>query len=157
MRIKRENRAASPRATVLPGALVLLICISCTSCSTDHNPAPARSAEEHKTASWRGAVPILLPSISVPGVKADHALQPEEVTVLSSEYFRRFVCGCGMPDRPVDKGEYWKVQLWGGIVGTDYGQFLISKDGRRVTLEPPRSGLRSSTRSLLSHSGVHYE
>jgi hypothetical protein len=114
-------------------------------------------AEEHKADPRRGAASVLLPLISVLGVQTDHTLQPEEVTALSSEYFKRFVCGCGMPDRPIDKGEFWKVQLWGGIAGIDYGQFSISKDGRRVTLEPPRSGLKSSTRHLLSRSGVQYQ
>jgi hypothetical protein len=34
---------------------------------------------------------------------------------------------------------------------------LISKYGRRVILEPPGSGIRSSTRHLLSRSGVQSE
>jgi hypothetical protein len=156
MQIERGHQAG-PRAAVLAGALAILFCILYTSCSTVHNPVPARNTAEHKTAIQRGIGSILLPSISVPGVQTDHALQPEEVSALSSEYFRRFVCGCGMPDRPVDRGEYWEVQLWGGIVGTDYGHFLISRDGQRVTLKPPRTGLKASTRSLLSGTGVHYE
>jgi len=133
-------RSLEQRVAGLGSALAILVCFVCASCST-----------AHETAS------ILLPPISVPGVHTDHTLKPEEVSALSSEYFRRFVCGCGMPDTPVGKGEFWEVQLWGGIVGTDYGHFLISKDGRRVILEPPRSGLRSSTRHLLSGSGVQYE
>jgi hypothetical protein len=139
------------------GALAILICISCISCSTEHNPTPVRSIAEQKTTPRRGTASILLPTISVPGVPTDQILQPEEVTVLSSEYFKRFVCGRGMPDQPVDKGAFWKVQLWGGIAGTDYGQFLISKDGQRVILEPPRSGLKSSTRDWLSYYGLQHE
>jgi hypothetical protein len=147
----------SARTTILESALAILIITSCSSCSTEYNATPAQSRAEHKTTRRRGTASILLPSISVPSVPTGHTLRPEEVSALSSEYFKRFVCGCGMPDTPRDKGEFWKVQLWGGIVGTDYGQFLISKDGRRVILEPPRSGLKAGTRYLLSHSGVHYE
>jgi hypothetical protein len=87
----------------------------------------------------------------------DHRLQQREVHAVAEEYFKTFVCGCGMPATPVEPGEFWSVQLWGGYAGSDYGRFLISKDGRLVTLEPPRSGLKSVTRHLLSNYGVHYE
>ena len=90
----------------------------------------------------------------MPGVQPDHELRQPEVYAVSKEYFRTFVCGCGMPDTPLDHGEFWSVQLLGGYAGSDYGRFLISRDGRHVTLEPPRSGMKSSTRSLLSHYGV---
>ena len=112
---------------------------------------------EQKPAPQPNAASIVLPPIPVPGVQTDHTLQQQEVALLASEYFKRFVSGCGMPDTPVDQGEFWSVQLWGGYAGSDYGRFLISMDGRRVTLTPPRSGVKSSTRSLLSHYGVQYE
>ena len=67
---------------------------------------------------------ISLPQIPIAGVQLDHSLKQEEVAVLSSDYFERFVSGCGMPDTPVDRGEFWSVQLWGGYAGSDYGRFL---------------------------------
>src|SRR4051812_4558029 len=122
-------------------ALAIVICVFCASCSTVEHNAPS----------------VVLPAIAVAGVQTDHPLLQQEVAALSSEYFERFVCGCGFPDTPVDQGEFWSVQLWGGYTASDHGRFLISKDGRRVTLEPPRSRLRGSTRHLLSHYGVQYE
>src|SRR5882724_5187011 len=83
-------------------AFAALICVACASCSTmERRPAPSRAAAS-----------IVLPQVAVPGVQTDHKLQQQEVTVLSSEYFKRFVCGCGMPDTPVDQREFWSVQLW---------------------------------------------
>src|SRR6266568_2653108 len=105
-------------------ALAILVCVLCASCSTT----------EQRAAPPLTAASLVLPPIAAPGVQTDHTLQQREVVVLSSEYFKRFVCGCGMPDTPVDRGEFWSVQLWGGYAGSDYGRFLISKDGRRVTL-----------------------
>lgn len=128
-------------------ALAILACALCASCSTVKQEAPP-----HRTVG-----PVLLPVITVPGVQTDHQLQQQEVAGLASEYFKRFVSGCGMSDTPVDSGGFWNVQLWGGYAATDYGRFLISKNGQQVTLEPPPSGLKSSTRSLLSHNGVQYE
>jgi hypothetical protein len=124
-------------------ALAILVCALCASCSTVKQKAPPQRAIRS----------VVLPVIAVPGVRTDHQLQEQEVAALASEYLKRFVTGCGMPDRPVDSGGFWSVQLWGGYAGTDYGRFLISKNGQQVTLEPPRSGLKSSTRSLLSHNG----
>ena len=65
--------------------------------------------------------------------------------------------GVACPIHQWIRGEFWSVQLWGGYAASDYGRFLISKDGRRVALVPPRSGLKRSTRSLLSNYGVEYE
>ena len=128
-------------------ALAILVCALCASCSTTQKNA----------ASQPTFASVVLPPIPVPGVQTDHALEQQEVAELSWEYFKRFVSGCGMPDTPVIQGEFWRVQLWGGFAGSDYGRFLISKDGRRVTLEPPPSGLTSITRSALSHYGVQYK
>lgn len=126
--------------------LLLALGVVLAGCST----APKQPAQPTQT-------PILLPTLAVPGVKTDHPLQRQEVAALAAEYFKSFVCGCGMPDKPVDRGGVWRVQLWGGYLATDYGRFLISRDGQQVILVPPRSGLRSSTRSMLSRNGVRQE
>jgi len=76
---------------------------------------------------------------------------------MSSAYFLKYVCACGGPATPVKNRDGWTVQLHGGYGGSDYGRLLISRDGRRVVLEPPETGFKSSTRYLLGHYGVAYE
>jgi hypothetical protein len=137
-----------PSTFAMKSAIAMLLLVMTASCSM----LSQRDTQEVGSSASRS--PIALPQIPVPGVQLDHSLQRQEVALLSSEYFRRLISGCGMPDAPVDQGEFWSVQLWGGYAGSDYGRFLISKDGRRVTLEPPRYGLKATTRSSLSHHGV---
>ncbi len=140
-----------PGEFAMKPAIAVLLLLGTVSCST----VPRLDTPEAGSSVARSQ--IGLPQIPIPGVRLDHSLQQQEVAVLSSEYFKRFVSGCGMSDTPVDQGDFWSVQLWGGYAGSDYGRFLISKDGRRVALEPPRSGLKPPTRSLLSQHGVQYQ
>jgi hypothetical protein len=128
-------------------ALILFTIVLSVSCSTVKEDATSSTGSNPTTS-------IVLPETPVEGVSFDHDLTQQEVAMLSAEYFKRFVSGCGMPDTPELEDDSWSVQLWGGYAGSDYGHFLISKDGRRVTLEPPRSGLTRSTRTLLTHFGV---
>lgn len=144
-----SRRAVPPSKFLMRPALAILVGILCASCSTVERGTGSRPPSV--------ASAIVLPEVSVPGVQTGHPLQQREVALLSSEYMRRFVCTCGMPDTPLDDGRFWAVQLWGGFAGEDYGRLVLSKDGRRVSLEPPRSGLKRSTRSMLSHNGVRHE
>ncbi|MEI9864069.1 MAG: hypothetical protein WDN00_05850 [Limisphaerales bacterium] len=87
--------------------------------------------------------------MNLQGVHWDDGLTEKEAAILSSDYFRRFVSGCGMPDEPQSDGRFWSVQLWVGIGGTDSGRFLFAKDGSEMLLEPSKSGLSSTTREML--------
>ena len=116
--------------------LCIVLAISCLSCST---------MEERRVEV------VSLPKMTVAGVFLEDGLQEQEVGALSRECFRRYVSGCGMPDKPTDDGRYWRVQLWGGYVGIDYGTLLLRKDGSEMLLEAPSGGFRSVTRHLLRH------
>src|SRR5688572_13960536 len=105
--------------------IAILLASLCVSCST---------------AERQNAKAVALPKLSVEGVIFDDGLREQEAVVLSSEYFRRFVSGCGMPDKPQDNGHYWSVQLWGGYFPSDYGTLRLAKDGSEVLLAPPRRG-----------------
>jgi hypothetical protein len=122
--------------------LSIFLGVLCASCSTVE-PKCAKA--------------IALPKLTVEGVSFSNGLQEQEAVALSSEYFRRFISGCGMPDKPQDVGSYWRVQLWGGYAGTDYGTLRFAKDGSDVLLSPPRGGFKSATRHLLRHQNVSYE
>jgi hypothetical protein len=135
--------------------LVALLVFGTVSCSTGIGTQPSGAGATASSPRKRGAVP--LPDLVVAGVVPDHSLTREEVAAVSSAYIERFVSGCGLADAPVDRGASWSVQLWGGYAGSDYGRLQISKDGRRVSLWPPRRGLSSTTKALLTRYGVSYE
>ena len=101
---------------------------------------------------------VSLPKLSLESVNFDDGVQRHEAVALSSEYFSRFVGFCGMPDEPQDQGRFWRVQLWGGIVGsTDCGRLWLAKDGSEVLLEPPKRGFQSVTLELLKYHKVIQE
>jgi hypothetical protein len=120
-------------------ALSILLAGLCVSCST----------VEPQSGSA-----VSLPKITAEGVSYEDGIQKEEAVILSSVYFRRFVSGCGMPDTPQDAGQYWRVQLWGGYGGSDYGTLRLAKDGSEVLLAPPRRGFKSVTREMLRHHNL---
>jgi hypothetical protein len=110
--------------------------------------------------SVRSAKPqkaILLPEYPVEGVTFTDGVSLAEAELVGASYFLRVVGSCGMPDKPEDRGDFWRIQLWGGIGGSDYGQLWVAKDGSRVLLQPPPKGFRSSTKALLERQGVAYE
>jgi hypothetical protein len=106
------------------------------------------------TVERQSAKGISLPQLTVQGVTLRDGLQEQEAVLLSSEYFHRFVSGCGIPDKPQDAGHYWRVQLWGGFAGTDYGTLHLAKDGKEVLLEPPERGFKTVTQRMLRYQGV---
>ncbi len=127
-----------------------LILICTVSCSTlDQRDSRRSDSPSHAS--------ITLPQIPVPGLQLDHVLRQKEIADLSSHYFKSFVSGCGMSDKPVNEGNSWSVQLWGGIAGTDHGRLLISKDGRQVIYRPSKSELENSVRSRLARYPVPLE
>jgi hypothetical protein len=77
--------------------------------------------------------------------------------LIAHAYFTKFIAVCGGTDAPQDCGEFWCIQLWGGFAPSDYGRFWLAKDGNKIMLEPPRKGLKSSTKSLLKRQGIAYD
>jgi len=100
---------------------------------------------------------VSLPKVTVDRVTFDDGLDEREAAILSAVYFRRFVSGCGMPEKPRDDGRYWRVRLWGGYIATYQGTLQLAKDGSEVLLVPPRGGFKTVTRDLLKHENVKYE
>ncbi|HEX7861015.1 MAG TPA: hypothetical protein VF773_11850 [Verrucomicrobiae bacterium] len=100
---------------------------------------------------------VSLPKLTAEGVTFEDGLEEQEAVILSSQYFHRFVSGCGMPDKPQDNGEYWRVQLWGGYVPTDYGTLQLAKDGSQVLLAPPKRGFKTVTQYMLRGHSVSFE
>lgn len=129
---------------------ILLLLPLCDSCGT--RTTPSEQARVASSAAPRHAVS--LPKIDVVGVRWEDGLQESEAVSLASEYFSKFVCGCGMPGHPKEEGTFWRVQLWGGYAGSDYGVLRLAKDGSEVLLEPPPRGFKSVTRKLLGHHGL---
>ncbi len=100
---------------------------------------------------------IVMLKYLVEGVTFTDGVNQVEAELISVNYFPRVVGGCGMPDKPEDRGVFWCIQLWGGIVGSDYGQLWVAKDGNSILLEPPWNGFRPPTKMLLKRQGVAYE
>ena len=80
-----------------------------------------------------------------------------EAELVVADYFPKLVGLCGMPDTPQDRGEFWCVHLWGGIVPVDYGRLWLAKDGSKLLLEPPRKGFTTSTKYHLQRLGISYD
>jgi len=109
------------------------------------------------TVDGRKAKAISLPQLTMEGVNLDDGLQEQEAATLSSAYFDRYISGCGMPDKPQEEALHWRVQLWGGFGGSDFGTLRLAKDGSHVLLSPPRGGFKSSTQQLLRQQNVGLE
>jgi len=97
---------------------------------------------------------VALPEYPVDGVNYADGVDQAEAESIAASYFRRVVGGCGMPDKPENRGDLWCIQLWGGFAAADYGRLWVAKDGSRILLEPPHKGFRSSTKALLERQGV---
>jgi hypothetical protein len=117
--------------------------------------APTERAREVAVIPKGGTVS--LPKLTLDGVNFEDGLQVKEAVLLSSEYFRLFVAGCGMPDDPKDGGRFWCVQLLGGYSGVDYGHLLLAKDGSEILLEPPKNGFKFETRKKLQWKHISLE
>lgn len=39
----------------------------------------------------------------------------EEADFLGGEYFSRYVSGCGVTGKPIDKGDYWQIEIFVGV------------------------------------------
>lgn len=120
-------------------ALSIILAALCASCST---------VDRQSTQA------VSLPKLTLDGVTFEDGLDEQEAAIVSSEYFHRFVSGCGMPDKPQDDGSYWRVQLWGGYGGTDYGTLRLAKDGSTVLLSPPRRGFGTVTQHMLRNQNL---
>lgn len=113
-------------------------------------PAGGNRANQRQTS----ANVVLLPKLDVAGVSYDDGLLQSEAAILASEYFPRFISGCGMPADPKDDGRFWRVQLFSGIGGADYGALRLAKDGSELWLEAPHGGFHKVTTRLLRRRHV---
>ena len=60
---------------------------------------------------------------------------------LASDYFLKYVSGCGIPNEVKDKEDFWSAELWGGYTGyAFYGTLWIRKSDGEVFLQPRSDG-----------------
>lgn len=129
--------------------VVQFLCVVlCAGCGSVRTPQPAPAPQ--------GKI-ISLPKVPVEGVDYSDGISGHEAQLVAAEYFRRIVGSCGMPDEPLDSGEFWSIQLWGGYAGADSGRLLLAKNGSKLLFQPPAGGLGTSTKVMLQYLGVKYE
>lgn len=126
--------------------LLLLLCASCAAKSSRGEPVEAEAAPTGSA--------VNLPRLAVAGVDRGDGVDESEAAALASEYFARYVSGCGMPDRPVEDGGFWRARLYGGYGGSDHGTLRIARDGSVVVLVPPKGGFKPVTLRMLSRRGL---
>jgi hypothetical protein len=130
-------------------AISILLIVSCIGCGSIDRPSNVGMAPHGKT--------ISLPQVPADGVNYAQGITYDGAVLVARAYFIKFIGACGGPDTPQDFGEFWRIQLWGGFAPSDYGRFWLAKDGSKIMLEPPRKGLKSSTKSLLQRQGIAYD
>jgi len=128
----------------------IILILLCASCSTSQ-PEAAKYSESPDREKL-----IALPEMPVPGVALKDGVQKDEASKISHHYFKAFVNGCGMPEDPVDRGEFWSTDLLCGYGGSDCGRFWIYKDSGKVLLEPTPRGLSRITKDMLTRQGVRF-
>ena len=127
--------------------LAMLCCVSCSTYEPEHGEL---SVSKMPDLSDTNRI-IALPHLTVTGVQLNDGIQKDEAAILSNEYLRRFVSGCGMPEEPGDRGGFWRVPLYTGYGGTYSGNFWISKDDGAVFFESAKAFLSKSTREIVDH------
>ena len=133
----------------MKAAIPILFFVFCVGCGSIHHQPQAEATVQAQFVS--------LPKVPVEGVDYTQGITCSGAESVAVVYFRRFVAGCGMPDAPQDRGEFWCVQLWGGYAGVDYGQLWLAKDGSKILLQPPAKGLKSPTKTMLQRQGIRYD
>jgi hypothetical protein len=124
-------------------AASILCGILLTSCATHRTgeTSQSRDAVENQF--------IELPKIAVEGVNYEDGIQYKEAVILCSEYFRRYLGLCGMPDTPDSGPEFWQSHMWRGIAGSYAGRLWIAKDGSKVLIEPARKSITTLVQKHL--------
>jgi hypothetical protein len=112
--------------------IVLFLLAFCVSCASDGRRLSPRASSLGPKAARDMTGSIRLPKISVD----EDGVALQEAVKISSRYFRAFINGCGMPDKPEDCGDFWGMKVWVGFVAAFHGTLWIAKDGSGVWFWP---------------------